>query len=58
MMIKGKRFIKSIAIDEEVPAQISEYCNKNGITKEMIIYCNIYTAPNGVINGNIVYEVE
>ncbi len=57
-MIKGELFTASIAKDENVPTQIAEYCNKNGITKEMIIYCEIYTAPNGTINGNILYEVE
>ena len=59
-MVRYETFHRYYNCDLPVSAQIANYCNKNGVTKDMIIYCKIDHATDGTVreSGSLVYEIQ
>lgn len=57
-MIKSETFSRHYICDDDVATQIAKYCNRRGITKDMIIVCKIEHATDGTVRerGSLVYE--
>lgn len=62
-MIKENQFIRMYKSSDRVAVKIADFCNRNNIKKENIVFCNIQfnnirDKDTPLEEGVLIYEVE